>query len=124
MPLMTIKKSRQSINYFSFLVIFIGIIFLFLSSCKYFVTPISDIVAKPEKFENRTVIIRGTVISSQKLSSSSKEGSFIIDDGTEKMKVITTKDLPATGKKTFVRGKVRSNFVLFGKHFGVVIKVN
>jgi cytochrome c-type biogenesis protein CcmE len=121
---MTIKKSKQSTKGLCFLLVSIGIIFSFLSSCKYFVTPISNIVANPEKFENRTVIIRGTVISSQKLSSSSKEGSFIIDDGTEKMKVITTKDLPATGKKTFVRGKVRSNFVLFGKHFGVVIKVN
>lgn len=96
---------------------------LFLSlSCEKLSTPIKEIKGNPEKYENRIVFISGKVISSQKLSPKEKEGSYIVDDGSDQIKIITTKAIPEVGKKVFVKGRVSSNFVLFGVHFGVVIK--
>jgi hypothetical protein len=95
---------------------------LLFISCKQLTTSIAEINADPEKYENKTVLISGTVISSQKLSSTGSEGSFVLDDNTGQIKVITRKSIPAVNKNTFVKGRVQSNFVIFGKHFGVVVK--
>ncbi|MCX7829895.1 MAG: hypothetical protein N2445_02385 [Acidobacteria bacterium] len=103
----------------------IGIILSFLLlifACDKLSTPINEIKENPEKYENKTLFVYGKVISSQKISPTEKEGSYIINDGTGEIKVITTKTLPEIGKKVFVKAKVKSNFVLFGKHFGVVLK--
>lgn len=92
-----------------------------LVSCGMFMTPISKIKTSPDKYQNKTVFVYGEVVSSSKLPLSEK-GSFILRDKTGEIKVITDGSLPKTGEKKLVKGKVQSNFVLFDKHFGVVIK--
>jgi hypothetical protein len=100
----------------------IALTFVFLLlSCGKFVTPIGDIKLNPDKYENKAVIVYGTVDSSSKMPFN-EQGSFILRDDTGEIKVITGGALPKTGTKKLVKGKVQSNFVLFEKHFGVVIK--
>lgn len=110
---------RHLKNFFGLSLLFIA---LFSLSCDNLATPIKEIKSNPEKYENKSVFISGRVVSSQKISPKEKEGSYIIDDGTDQIKVITTKSIPEVGKKVFIKGTVSSNFVLFGKHFGIAVK--
>ncbi|HNQ79064.1 MAG TPA: hypothetical protein PK747_00100 [Acidobacteriota bacterium] len=94
---------------------------LLVISCEKLATPIGEIKSSPAKYENKTVVVYGEVVSGSKLPQSEK-GSFVLRDGTGEIKVITDGSLPKTGEKKLVKGIVQSNFVIFGKHFGVVIK--
>lgn len=111
------KRTHRLLSVFAFLA---ALFFLFLS-CEKIATPIGEIKSSPAKYENKTVLVYGEVVSGSKLPQS-ETGSFVIRDGTGEIKVVTDGSLPKTGEKKLVKGIVQSNFVIFGKHFGVVIK--
>jgi len=95
--------------------------FIFLVGCAIFLTDIGKIRKSPSVYENKTVIVYGEVVSSEKLPFGGK-ASFVLRDATGEIKVVTDGALPKTGTKKLVRGTVHSSFILFEKHFGVVIK--
>lgn len=86
-------------------------------------TKIGDIQKSPEKYENKTVIVKGQVRSVTKLPGM-EEGFYELTDGTGEITVTTKGTLPVEGSSRVVRGTVQSQFKLFGKSFAWVIREN
>jgi hypothetical protein len=90
------------------------------TACTLAPTRIGEIVGEPGRFENRTVTVRGEVLSATKLPFM-EQGFYVIKDATGEITVVTRGALPAEGKTRSVRGKVQSTFKVMGKSLGVVI---
>jgi hypothetical protein len=81
---------------------------------------VEEIERDPTRFEDKVVTLHGTARGGTKLPFM-QESFYEIDDGTGSLPVVTTKALPAEGKKVFVRGRVKSAFRLGGKSYGLVV---
>jgi hypothetical protein len=90
-------------------------------ACSMVFTRVADIRKNPEKFENKSVVIRGTVTSATKLPFM-EEGFYTLDDGTGQITVVTAGALPAEGHKRVVRGTIHSGFSVMGKSFGLTVR--
>jgi cytochrome c-type biogenesis protein CcmE len=84
-------------------------------------TKIGDIQENPEKYENKTITVKGTVGTVTKLPGM-EEGFYELSDDTGQITVTTRGTLPAEGSKRVVRGTIQSQFKLFGKSFSWVIR--
>ncbi|OGP86059.1 MAG: hypothetical protein A2Y95_12985 [Deltaproteobacteria bacterium RBG_13_65_10] len=83
-------------------------------------TPIGKITKNPSSFEGRDVVIRGTVVESNKIPFLNVT-VFSIKDDTGQITVTTSLDLPPQGKTITVKGKVENVAILAGKSFGVSV---
>ncbi len=70
------------------------------------VTPISDLLAAPNRFWNRTVTVKGVVRSVTAYPPGTNRGSYQIRDASDKHLNILTAELPAVGAALFVTGLV------------------
>lgn len=92
-----------------------------LLSCGRLATRIGDINDHPDRYENKTVWVLGTVSAAAKLPGM-KEGLYTLKDGTGEIAVLTKGALPAEGSRRIVRGTVQSQFKIFGKPLAIVIR--
>ena len=90
-------------------------------ACGRLATRIGDINEHPDRFENRTVWVYGTVTAAAKLPGM-KEGFYTLKDATGEIAILTPGALPAEGSKRIVRGTVQSQFKVFGKSLAIVIR--
>ncbi len=83
-------------------------------------TRISDIRESPKNFHDQPVTLTGVVdntISFPVLNI----GVYQIDDGTGKMWVKPTGEMPAKGDRVSVTGTIKVGLVLSGRSFGVIL---
>jgi hypothetical protein len=85
-------------------------------------TSIRDIEANPSKYENKEVVIAGTVRDSYGVNipgTQVRGGAYKIDDGTGSIWVVTEKSVPTKGTQIGVRGVVGSGVDWKGKNYGL-----
>lgn len=82
------------------------------------VTDIKEIRNDPRKFEDKEVIIDGVVTGTFSLPFVK---FFEINDGTDSIRVITSKSLPAKGQEIKIVGKVKY-YTLFSESMMVIIE--
>jgi hypothetical protein len=92
-----------------------------LLACGRLATRIGDINEHPDRYENKTVWVLGTVTTTAKLPGV-KEGLYTLKDSTGEIAILTKGALPAEGSKRIVRGTVQSQFKIFGKPLAIVIR--
>ena len=68
---------------------------------------ICDLRAAPERFEGRTVRIRGTAVGTASLPGVS---AYRLQDATGRVVVVTSDSLPLAGREVVARGRVISDF--------------
>ena len=90
-------------------------------ACSLAPVPIGTLLENPDRYENKTVTVRGEVLSATKLPFM-EEGFYVLKDATGEITVVTRGALPAQGKRRLVRGKVQTTFKVMGKTLGVVIR--
>lgn len=93
------------------------IIFISLISCSD-VTDIKEIRSNPRVYENKEVIVKGVVSGTFSLPL---VNFFDINDGTDSIRVITSKSLPAKGQEIKIAGKVKY-YTLFGENMMVIVE--
>ncbi len=99
------------------------LLFLLVSACSLLPVKIADIKAHPNRYENKTVTVRGKVTSVTKMPFMT-EGFFTLDDGSGEITVTTSGALPAEGQERTVTGKVQTALKILDKHVGLVIQEN
>ncbi|NLC55224.1 MAG: hypothetical protein GX774_00115 [Armatimonadetes bacterium] len=67
--------------------------------------PVGEILADPERFANRLVIVRGTVVPSFDLPPAGG-GVYRLDDGSGEIVVFTDRAVPTQGHRVIARGRV------------------
>jgi hypothetical protein len=82
-------------------------------------TKIIDIVAKPSKYTDKLVRVRGKVTESFIIFG---QGYFVIADDTGEIAVVPTKTYPKAGEAVAVRGIVKNAFVIGDKSLTVIIE--
>jgi hypothetical protein len=80
-------------------------------------TKISDILASPSKYNEKTVTIKGKVAESLIVLNT---GYFVLSDGTESIIVVPSKTFPRVGEEVKVSGQVKNAFVIGEKSLTVV----
>ena len=83
---------------------------------------IADIEANPSKYENKQVVIAGTVKDSYGVSIPGTEirgGAYKIDDGTGSIWVVSRETVPTRNAKIGVKGRVASAVNWNGKNYGL-----
>jgi len=83
-------------------------------------TDISDIKGKSEKYDGERVTVKGQVVETVSIPLVSK-GLYRVDDGTDRIWVVSQERMPFRGDKVKVKGKVNSGFKIVGKTYGTVI---
>jgi hypothetical protein len=84
-------------------------------------TKIGEIAAKAPQLEGREVKIRGKVVDVNKIPLL-KIQSYVIEDDTGSIVVVTQGSLPAIGEEIALRGTAESILILAGQSFGVTLK--
>lgn len=83
-------------------------------------TDIYDIKIKSQKYDGEQVSIKGKVVETVRIPLISK-GLFRVDDGTDRIWVVSQERMPSRGDKVKVKGRVNSGFKIAGKTYGTVI---
>src|SRR6476620_323795 len=87
-------------------------------------TNIRDIEANPSKYENKEVVIAGTVRDSYGVNipgTQVRGGAYKIDDGTGSIWVVTEGAVPSKGAEIGIRGQVGNGVNWNGKNYGLGI---
>lgn len=79
------------------------IVFFVFIACSN-VTDIKEIKNNPRNYENKEVVLKGVVTGTFSIPF---VNFFEINDGTDSIRVITSKILPAKGQKIKIAGKVK-----------------
>ena len=85
---------------------------------------IADIQANPSKYNNKEVMIAGTVRDSYGVNipgTSIRGGAYKIDDGTGSIWVITEEGVPSKGAEIGIKGIVGNGVNWNGKNYGLGI---
>ena len=82
------------------------------------VTDIEEIRKNPRDFENKEVVIEGVVTGTFSLPFVK---FFEMNDGTDSIRVISTKSLPAEGQEIKIAGKVKY-YTFFSESMIVIIE--
>ena len=85
-------------------------------------TKIGDIEANPSKFQNKEVVIAGTVKDSYGINipgTPMRGGAYKIDDGTGSIWIITEEGVPTKGAQVGVKGIIGSGVNYHGKNYGL-----
>ncbi len=87
-------------------------------------TSIADIEANPSRFQNKEVVIAGTVRDSYGINipgTSVRGGAYKIDDGTGSIWIVTEDAVPTKGAQVGVKGMVGNGVSWSGKNYGLGI---
>lgn len=85
-------------------------------------TTIAEIEANPSRYQNKEVVIAGTVRDSYGLSIPGTKyagGAYKIDDGTGSIWVITNDSVPTKGSQIGVKGKIGTGVSWNGRNYGL-----
>lgn len=88
-----------------------------LVSCGFLTTKIGDIRENPEKYDGKTVTVKGEVKSATNLAVVK---FYVLDDGTGEIRVVTERTLPKEGKEVRARGTVHRAFSIGSMSFVVI----
>ncbi len=88
-----------------------------LASCAFVTTEIGDIRADPEKYDGKTVTVKGEVKSATNLAFVK---FYVLADGTGEIHVVTERTLPKEGKEVRARGTVHRAFSIGSMSFVVI----
>ena len=94
---------------------------LFTSACPSRVS-IADIEANPAKYQNKEVIIAGTVKDSYGVSipgTPVQGGAYKIDDGTGSIWVVSETTVPTKGTQIGVKGSIGNGVSWKGRNYGL-----
>src|SRR5688572_27453427 len=87
-------------------------------------TSIADIEANPSRYQDKEVVIAGTVRDSYGVNipgTRIRGGAYKIDDGTGSIWVVTEQGVPTNGAQVGVRGRIGSGINWHGKNYGLGI---
>src|SRR5581483_11309588 len=90
---------------------------LVLTACE--PVKISQIKADPARFHNKTVAVRGTVVTSVGVLG---RGGYEIQDDTGRIYVLTNQGIPSSGARVVVEGTIFSGATVLGQAVGVAIR--
>ena len=82
-------------------------------------TNISKINADPDRYRGKEVGIAGRVTDSYGIPGA---GAYEIDDGTDKIWVVTRRGVPSRGARVGAKGRVHTGFSFAGRSFGTVME--
>jgi hypothetical protein len=85
-------------------------------------TSIRDIEANPSKYQNKEVVIAGTVRDSYGVNvpgTKIRGGAYKIDDGTGSIWIVTEDAVPTKGTQIGVKGIVGTGITKNGKNYGL-----
>lgn len=85
-------------------------------------TSIADIEANPSKYQNKDVVVAGTVKDSYGINvpgTNVRGGMYKIDDGTGSFWVLTRETVPTKGTKIGIKGRVGSGINWNGRNYGL-----
>lgn len=82
-----------------------------------FTTRIGDILQHPRDYDGKIVTVAGTA---REVTSIGGLRSFILDDGTGTIRVLTERAVPREGEAVKVRGTVHQSFAIFGESLIVI----
>jgi hypothetical protein len=85
-------------------------------------TSIRDIEANPSRYENKEVVIAGTVRDSYGVNipgTKIRGGAYKIDDGTGSIWIVTENAVPTKGTQIGVKGIIGSGVNWNGKNYGL-----
>ena len=85
-------------------------------------TTIGDIEANPSKYQNKEVVIAGTVKDSYGLNipgTPMRGGAYKIDDGTGSIWILTEEGVPTKGAQVGVKGIIGSGVNYHGRNYGL-----
>ena len=85
-------------------------------------TSIADIERNPSRYENKEVVIAGTVKDSYGVNvpgTPIRGGAYKVDDGTGSIWIITEEGVPSKGSEVGVKGIVGNGVNWKGKNYGL-----
>lgn len=85
-------------------------------------TSIANIEANPSKYQNKEVVIAGTVRDSYGVNlpgTSIRGGAYKIDDGTGSIWIITDNSVPTRGTQIGVKGVIGTGINWNGRNYGL-----
>ena len=82
-----------------------------------FTTRVGDILQHPRDYDGKIVTVAGTA---KAVTSIGALRSFILDDGTGAIRVLTERAVPREGEAVTVRGTVQQEFAIFGENLIVI----
>src|SRR6476660_9390086 len=85
-------------------------------------THIRDIEANPGKYQNREVVVAGTVRDSYGVSipgTPIRGGAYKIDDGTGSIWIFTEDSVPTRGAQIGIRGQIGTGVSWKGRNYGL-----
>lgn len=82
-----------------------------------FTTRVGDILQHPRDYDGKIVTVAGTA---KGVASIGPLRSFLLDDGTGTIRVLTERAVPREGEQLKVRGTVQQSFALFGENLIVI----
>ena len=85
-------------------------------------TSVADIEANPGKYQNKEVVIAGTVRDSYGVNipgTPIRGGAYKIDDGTGSIWIFTEDSVPTRGAQVGVRGLVGTGVSWKGRNYGL-----
>ena len=94
---------------------------LFIAGCPQRVS-IADIEANPAKYQNKEIVIAGTVKDSYGISipgTPVQGGAYKIDDGTGTIWVISERTVPTKGTQIGVKGLIGNGVNWKGRNYGL-----
>jgi len=80
---------------------------------------IGDINADPGRFMDKDVVIAGTVTQS---IGALGRGVYQIDDGTGRLWVLATRNVPSKGAKVGVKGHITQSITFLGTNYATVLQ--
>ena len=80
---------------------------------------ISQIKADPNHYQNKTVVVDGTVTNS---FGALIAGVYEVEDETGKIVVISNGGVPTKGARVAVKGKVMNGVTVMGRNYGTAIR--
>jgi len=85
-------------------------------------TKIGEIEANPSRYQNKEVVIAGTVKDSYGINipgTPMRGGAYKIDDGTGSIWIVTESGVPTKGAQVGVKGIIGSGVNYHGKNYGL-----
>ena len=104
-------------------VLFFIIVFVVCGCGSVFLSPyihVSEIKDRPQEYQDKKVLVRGRVVETFSIPFVQK-GMYQMDDGTDKIWIISQERVPFRGEKVIVEGRVKTGFTIRGRTFGTVI---
>jgi len=80
---------------------------------------IRQILGNPNRYDNKMVTVEGTVTQS---TSVVVAGTYVVDDGTGTLRVITNSATPPKGTPVKVSGRINSVGLTVGRNIGTVLQ--